>query len=209
MKCIYLLRIFLTFFAVAVGLGACARTENVSPHRGEHTVTAIFAGGCFWCMQRDFEQLPGVVDVEAGYTGGWLSSPSYAAVSLGGTGHTEAVRVYYDPAVLSYRQLVDYFWRHIDPTVKNRQFCDIGSQYRSGIYWLDDEQRQIALSSRADLLNSGRFKTIHTELAPAAEFWLAEEYHQGYARRNPLRYNYYRFACGRDARVAEVWSGAR
>ncbi|HPT49522.1 MAG TPA: peptide-methionine (S)-S-oxide reductase MsrA [Accumulibacter sp.] len=209
MKINRLLKILLAFVAVAVGLAACTRIENVSRHRGGQTATAIFAGGCFWCMQRDFEQLSGVVDVEAGYTGGWLSSPNYEAVSLGDTGHTEAVRVYYDPTVLSYRQLVDYFWRHIDPTVKNRQFCDIGSQYRSAIYWQDDEQRQIAMNSLAALLNSGRFKMIYTEMAPAAEFWPAEDYHQGYARKNPLRYNYYRFACGRDARVAEVWGSVK
>lgn len=172
---------------------------------GGKRATAIFAGGCFWCIEKDFEKLPGVIEVESGYTAGRTKNPSYEAVSSGSTGHTEAVRVSYDPARVSYSQLVDYFWRHIDPTVKDRQFCDIGSQYRSGIYWQNEAERQVAESSRQALIGSGRFKEIHTELAPASAFWLAEDYHQDYYKKNPIRYNYYRAACGRDARVAEVW----
>lgn len=171
--------------------------------------TAIFAGGCFWCIEKDFEQLPGVIAVESGYTAGSTKNPSYEAVGSGRTGHTEAVRVTYDPTKVSYPQLVDYFWRHIDPTVKDRQFCDIGPQYRSGIYWQNEAERQVAESSRQALLNSGRFKTIHTELAPASAFWLAEDYHQDYYKKNPLRYSYYRAACGRDARVAELWGAPK
>ena len=167
--------------------------------------TAIFAGGCFWCMERDFESLPGVVEVESGYTAGFTSHPDYFSVSEGRTGHTEAVRVIYDPARLSYAQLVAFFWRHVDPTAKDRQFCDTGKQYRSGIYWQNDQEREIAERSRDDLLASGRFRNIHTELAPASSFWMAESFHQDYYKKNPLRYGYYRFACGRDARLAELW----
>lgn len=169
------------------------------------TATAVFAGGCFWCIEKDFEKLPGVVEVESGYTAGKTPNPTYEQVSNGHTGHTEAVRVIYDPAKVSYAQLVEYFWRHIDPTVKDRQFCDIGTQYRSGIYWGNATERQVAEASRDALLKSGRFKTIHTELAPASAFYLAEAYHQDYYKKNELRYSYYRLSCGRDARVKELW----
>lgn len=171
------------------------------------SATAIFAGGCFWCIESDFEKLPGVIEVESGYTGGKTANPSYEQVSSGGTGHAEAVRVIYDPKKVSYPQLLDYFWRHIDPTVKDRQFCDVGNQYRSGIYWQNEAERKAAEASRDALLKSGKFKAIHTELAPATAFWLAETYHQDYYKKNPIRYAYYRKSCGRDARVEEVWSG--
>jgi len=167
--------------------------------------TAIFAGGCFWCMERDFESLAGVIEVESGYTAGFTTHPDYFSVSEGRTGHTEAVRVIYDPARVSYAQLVEFFWRHIDPTVKDRQFCDTGNQYRSGIYWQTPQEQEIAERSRDALLAGGRFRNIYTELAPASVFWMAEDFHQDYYKKNPLRYGYYRFACGRDARVAELW----
>lgn len=169
------------------------------------SASAVFAGGCFWCIEADFEKLPGVLSVESGYTAGKTANPTYEQVSNGHTGHTEAVRVRYDPAKVTYAQLVEYFWRHIDPTVKDRQFCDIGSHYRSGIYWGNDTERRVAEASRDALLKSGRFKTIHTELAPASVFYLAEEYHQDYYKKNELRYNYYRLSCGRDARVKSLW----
>jgi peptide-methionine (S)-S-oxide reductase len=169
------------------------------------TATAIFAGGCFWCVEKDFEKLPGVVEAVSGYTAGKTANPTYQQVSNGQTGHTEAVKVTYDPAKVSYSQLVEYFWRHIDPTVKDRQFCDVGSQYRSGIYWQNEAERATAEASRDALLNSGRFSTIHTELAPSSAFYLAEDYHQDYYKKNELRYNYYRLSCGRDARVKKLW----
>jgi len=172
---------------------------------GNPTAYALFAGGCFWCVEADFEKLPGVLAVESGYTAGQTAYPTYEQVSNGHTGHTEAVRVQYDPAKVSYPQLVEYFWRHIDPTVKDRQFCDIGNQYRSGIYWQNDTERQVAEASREALLKTGRFSTIHTELAPASPFYLAEDYHQDYYKKNELRYNYYRLSCGRDARVKKLW----
>lgn len=167
--------------------------------------TAIFAGGCFWCIEKDFEKLPGVIEAESGYTSGKTVAPTYEQVSAGITGHTEAVRVTYDPAKVSYPQLVDYFWRHIDPTVKDRQFCDEGSQYRSGIYWQNEAERKVAEGSRDEFVKSKRFPVIHTEVLPASRFWPAEDYHQNYYKKNPVRYNYYRTSCGRDARVEALW----
>jgi peptide-methionine (S)-S-oxide reductase len=170
--------------------------------------TAIFAGGCFWCIEADFEKLPGVLGAESGYTGGQTVNPSYEQVSAGNTGHTEAIRVSYDPQKVSYPQLLDYFWRHIDPTVKNRQFCDIGTQYRSGIYWQNEAERKAAESSRDALLASGKLPRIETEIAAATAFYPAEEYHQDYYKKNPIRYAYYRQGCGRDARVKQIWGGS-
>ncbi|EXI76628.1 MAG TPA: peptide-methionine (S)-S-oxide reductase MsrA [Candidatus Accumulibacter phosphatis] len=167
--------------------------------------TAIFAGGCFWCIEADFEKLPGVIAVESGYTAGRTPKPTYEQVSSGNTGHTEAVRVSYDARQLSYGQLLDYFWRHIDPTVRNRQFCDVGSQYRSGIYWQNEVERKAAEGSRDALLASGKLPRIETEIAAASVFYLAEEYHQDYYRKNSVRYSYYRLSCGRDARVRQIW----
>jgi peptide-methionine (S)-S-oxide reductase len=169
------------------------------------TATAIFAGGCFWCTESDFEKLPGVIEAESGYTAGKVANPTYELVSNGHTGHAEAVRVIYDPDKVSYAKLVDHFWRTIDPTEKDRQFCDIGDQYRTGIYWGNEAERQVVLASRDDLLKTGRFKAIYTELAPASTFYKAEDYHQNYYKKNPVRYNYYRLSCGRDAQLKRVW----
>ena len=170
--------------------------------------TAIFAGGCFWCIEADFEKLPGVLAAESGYTGGRTANPSYEQVSAGNTGHTEAIRVSYDPQRLSYPQLLDYFWRHIDPTVRNRQFCDVGTQYRSGIYWQNEAERKAAESSRDALLASGKLPHIETEIVAATTFYPAEEYHQDYYKKNPIRYAYYRQGCGRDARVKQIWGSS-
>ncbi|OGS92025.1 MAG: peptide-methionine (S)-S-oxide reductase [Gallionellales bacterium GWA2_60_18] len=177
----------------------CAAAANAE------TKTAIFAGGCFWCIEADFEKLSGVIAVESGYIGGKSPDPTYEQVSRGGTGHTEAVRVQYDPQRVGYDKLLDYFWRHIDPTVKDRQFCDAGSQYRSGIYYQDAEEEKQARASKAALEKSGRFARIHTEIEAAGVFYPAEEYHQDYYKKNPVRYNYYRYGCGRDARVKSLW----
>ena len=188
---------------VVTGQRAIA-TESPPP-KTERAAPAIFAGGCFWCTESDFETVPGVIDAQSGYTGGKAVNPTYEQVSAGGTGHTEAVRVTYDPARVSYAQLVDFFWRTIDPTVKNRQFCDVGSQYRSAIFWQTEEERTIAEKSRDALLASGKFKEIHTEIVQASAFYVAEEYHQAYYKKNPLRYNYYRHGCGRDDRLEDLW----
>ena len=190
---------------LAVTVHAQSRQMEPTPSYSGPGATAIFAGGCFWCVEQDFEKLHGVLEVESGYTAGWTENPSYESVSHGNTGHAEAVKVHYDPEKISYGQLVEYFWRHIDPTVKDRQFCDTGTPYRSGIYWQNEGEREVAEASRDALLASGRFRNIYTELAPATTFWRAEEYHQDYYKKNPLRYSYYRTVCGRDARVAAIW----
>jgi peptide-methionine (S)-S-oxide reductase len=192
-----------TLFALTLSSAIAA---DVAGTAGE--ASAIFASGCFWCTESDFEKLPGVISAESGYTAGRTANPSYEEVSAGGTGHTEAVRVRYDPARVSYPQMLDHFWRNVDPTVKDSQFCDHGTQYRSGIYFLDDAQRKAAEASRDALLKSGRFAQIHTEIVAATTFYPAEEYHQDYYKKNPLRYNLYRRGCGRDARLEQLW-GAR
>ena len=192
--------------SLCLTLAGTAQAAAAPASTAAGSATAIFAGGCFWCTESDFEKLPGVITAESGYTGGKVVNPGYKDVSAGTTGHTEAVRVTYDPKLVSYARLVDYFWRTIDPTVKDRQFCDVGSQYRSGIYWQNEAERKIAEASRDALLKSGRFKTIHTEIIAASQFWPAEEYHQDYYKKNPIRYQYYRTGCGRDARLREVWS---
>lgn len=170
------------------------------------TATALFAGGCFWCVEADFEKLPGVLGVESGYTGGRTANPTYEDVSAGNTGHTESARVTYDPSKVSYPKLLDYFWHHIDPTVKDRQFCDVGNQYRSAIFYDSEAQHQLIEASKGAILKSGALKEIYTQIAPATQFYPAEDYHQGYYKKNPVRYAYYRRSCGRDARVAEVWN---
>ncbi|MBN1209275.1 MAG: peptide-methionine (S)-S-oxide reductase MsrA [Myxococcaceae bacterium] len=168
--------------------------------------TATFAGGCFWCMEPPFDKLPGVVSTTSGYTGGTKANPTYEEVSEGGTGHAEAVQIVYDPSKVSYAQLLEIFWRNVDPLTPNAQFCDKGSQYRSAIFFQDAEQQRLAEESKRKLEASGRFKQpIVTELVSASAFYPAEEYHQDYYQKNPLRYRYYRFGCGRDARLKEVW----
>jgi peptide-methionine (S)-S-oxide reductase len=183
--------------------GMAAQPATATP--AAKNATAIFAGGCFWCVEADFDKVPGVVDTESGYTGGQVSNPTYEQVSRGGTGHAEAVRITFDPKKITYEQLLDYFWRHIDPTVKDRQFCDTGDQYRSAIFYQGDAQRLAAEASKTRLEKSGRFPRIYTEVVPAGAFYPAEEYHQDYYNKNPIRYKYYRTGCRRDARVSEVW----
>lgn len=168
--------------------------------------TATFAGGCFWCVQADFEKVKGVVNVLAGYTGGHVENPTYEEVSSGGTGHVEAVEVFYDPKRVSYDQLLDFFWRHINPTDAGGQFVDRGLQYRSIIFYHNEEQRVAAEKSRRELEKSGRFgKPIVTLILPFSKFYKAEEYHQDYYKKNPIRYHYYRFLSGRDQFLAKVW----
>jgi peptide-methionine (S)-S-oxide reductase len=200
-----LIRLAPLLCAMALALNAFAQQPGAAaPARA---ATAIFAGGCFWCVEADFEKLPGVLDAESGYTGGPLKDPTYEQVSHGGTGHAESVRVRYDPAKVTYRQLLDYFWHHIDPTVKDRQFCDSGPQYRSVIFYQSEGERLVAEASKAELEKSGRLSHIYTEIVAASTFYPAEEYHQDYYKKNPIRYSFYRSRCGRDARVAEVWGG--
>ncbi len=171
---------------------------------------AIFAGGCFWCMEPPFEKLDGVISVTSGYIGGEKKNPTYGEVSAGGTGHAEAVEILFDPARVGYERLLEVFWRNIDPTDPGGQFVDRGSQYRSGIFVLDEEQRRLAEASREALEQSGRFeKTIVTEIVAAGTFYPAEKYHQDYYKENPLRYNYYRWGSGRDRFLDKVWGKDR
>jgi len=167
---------------------------------------ATFAGGCFWCMEAPFDKLPGVVSVTPGYSGGSTKNPTYEQVSSGGTGHAEVVQIVFDPSKTSYSRLLDIFWHNIDPTVTDRQFCDVGNQYRSAIFYHSEEQRRAALQSKSALEKNKPFKAaIVTEITPAGEFYAAEEYHQQYYKKNPLRYSYYRSSCGRDRRLKELW----
>ncbi len=167
---------------------------------------ATFAGGCFWCTQADFEKLPGVVKVISGYTGGNKENPTYAEVSSGGTGHVEAVQVYYDPSKITYEELLDYFWKHVDPTDAGGQFVDRGSQYRSVIFYHDEEQKRSAEKSKEALSKSGRFnKPIVTEILQFTKFFKAEDYHQGYYKTHPLKYKFYRFESGRDQFLEKAW----
>jgi peptide-methionine (S)-S-oxide reductase len=170
---------------------------------------ATFAGGCFWCMESPFDKLPGVVSVTVGYTGGTVENPTYEQVSAGVTGHAEAVQIVYNPSEIGYEKLLDVFWHNTDPTVKDRQFCDVGSQYRPGIFYHSEEQRLLALRSKEALEKTKPFKEpILTEVTAAGEFYPAEEYHQHYYRKNPIRYKYYRSGCGRDRRLKELWGDA-
>jgi peptide-methionine (S)-S-oxide reductase len=170
---------------------------------------ATFAGGCFWCMEHPFDEIPGVISVTAGYTGGWKKNPTYEEVSAGGTGHAESVQIIYDPKKVTYEKLLSVYWHNIDPTAKDRQFCDSGHQYRSAIFYHNEEQHRLALQSKALLEKNKPFKgTIETEIVPAGEFYPAEEYHQHYYKKNPIRYKFYRFSCGRDQRLKELWSDA-
>jgi peptide-methionine (S)-S-oxide reductase len=170
---------------------------------------ATFAGGCFWCMEHPFDEIPGVVSVTVGYTGGWKKDPTYEEVSAGGTGHAESVQIVYDPTKVTYEKLLSVFWHNIDPTTKDRQFCDSGHQYRSAIFYHNDEQNRLAEQSKELLEKNKPFKgAIVTEIVPAGPFYPAEEYHQHYYKKNPIRYRFYRFSCGRDHRLKELWGDA-
>lgn len=167
---------------------------------------AIFAGGCFWCVESDFDKVPGVQKTISGYIGGHVKNPSYRQVAAKKTGHAEAVQITFDRRQVSYEKLLQVYWRSIDPTTPNRQFCDKGSPYRTAIFTLDERQHELALASRARLEKSKPFKApIVTEITAAGEFYPAEEYHQDYYLKNPIRYKYYRYSCGRDQRLEKLW----
>lgn len=195
----------LTFTALLLGSATLASAQAPTVK----TAKATFAGGCFWCMEAPYDKLPGVTSTISGYIGGTVKNPTYEQVSTGRTGHTEAVQVEYDPAKVSYEKLLEVFWANIDPTVKNAQFCDHGSQYRSGIFYHDDTQRKLAEASKTTLDKTKPFKQpIVTEITRASEFYAAEDYHQDYYQKNPVRYKLYRNGCGRDARLKELWGKA-
>lgn len=188
------------FLVLLINTNAFAADPN-----GKYKV-ATFAGGCFWCLESDMDKVDGVVKTISGYMGGHLKNPSYKQVSAGTSGHTEVVQITYNPQRVTYQQLLEKFWMNIDPTVKDQQFCDRGSQYRSAIFYHDQSQKQAAEQSLAELEKNKPFKgNIFTEINSAQTFYAAEEYHQDYYKKNPVRYNYYRFSCGRDKRLAEIW----
>jgi peptide-methionine (S)-S-oxide reductase len=185
--------------ALCLAFAASAAGQGASQQQ-----IATFAGGCFWCVEADFDKVPGVVSTTSGYTGGQVANPSYEQVSHGGTGHAEAVEIAFDPAKVSYQKLLDVFWHNIDPLAKDYQFCDHGRQYRSAIFYHGEEQRRLAEASKAEVAKRLE-QPIATEIVPAGPFYKAEEYHQDYYMKNPIRYKFYRFNCGRDARLEAVW----
>ena len=211
MKTIILIGIVITFMAVLVGF---QKTNNLKDNMDttmdinqKDLSEATFAGGCFWCTESDFEKFDGVVDVISGYVGGQTQNPTYQEVSAGGTGHAEAIRVRYDPQKITYNELLDIFWRHVDPTDPGGQFVDRGSQYRPAIFYHDDDQKRLAEESKKKLDASGRFsKPIATEIVPVSEFYPAEDYHQDYYKKNPLRYKLYRHHSGRDQFLEKAWA---
>jgi len=181
--------------AAAVG-GASAQDK---------TAKAIFAGGCFWCVEADFDKVPGVISTTSGYINGTVKNPTYKQVSAGGTGHAEAVEIVYDPAKVTYAKLLDVFWRNIDPLVKDKQFCDSGDMYRTAIFYLDDEQKQLADETRKKVAAKFAPRVVYTEISKADTFYPAEDYHQDYYKKNEARYNFYRWNCGRDQRLEQLW----
>jgi peptide-methionine (S)-S-oxide reductase len=190
------------FAALVLGLGTAGLLLASPPERE----SAVFAGGCFWCEETAFEGLPGVISVTSGYIGGHKKNPTYDEVSAGGTGHAEAVEVIYDAKAITYAKLLDVFWRNVDPLQANGQFCDHGTQYRSGIFYRGEAQRQAAEASKRKLEEEPRFRgKIVTQIVPATTFHRAEEYHQDFYKKNPVRYHMYRAGCGRDARLKAIW----
>jgi len=187
-------------FAIVTAL---AGAQTAAP---ANTAKATFAGGCFWCVEADFDKVPGVLSTTSGYTGGSVANPTYDQVSSKRTGHAEAVEIVYDPSQVSYEKLVEHYWRTIDPTTKDAQFCDHGSPYRTAIFANDAAQLKAAKASLDALQKSKPFKDpIVTEIVLAGPFYKAEDYHQDYYKKNPVRYQYYRAACGRDARLKQLW----
>ena len=194
------------FALVWLGISSQANAQTAKPAPKPATAKATFAGGCFWCMEPPYDKLPGVISTISGYMGGKTKNPTYEAVTTGMTGHTEVVQVEYDPSKVTYAQLLEVFWRNIDPTQKDGQFCDQGSQYRTAIFYHGDEQKKLAEASKAALVKGKPFKgDIVTEVTAAPEFYRAEEYHQDFYKKNPQRYKLYRTGCGRDARLVALW----
>ncbi|WZN60173.1 peptide methionine sulfoxide reductase MsrA [Chloropicon roscoffensis] len=190
-----------------LGLGEPAAAQDALPPPEAGLEVATFAGGCFWCMEPPFDKTDGVIATTSGYTGGDEPSPSYRQVSAGVTGHAESLQVLYDPKVVSYEELLQVYWHQIDPTVKDRQFCDGGKQYRSAIFYQNETQKEAAYASFVKYRDSGVFgtKKLYTEIKPAKPFWPAEDYHQDYYLKKPILYKYYRFNCGRDQYLRSIW----
>ena len=197
-------RLLTAIFALAAAAASVSAGAAGPQTSSSGLATATFAGGCFWCMEPPFDKLPGVVSTTSGYIGGTVANPTYEQVSSGGTGHTEAVQVAYDPSAISYETLLEVFWRNVDAVDADGQFCDRGSQYRPGIYYHSDEQKRLAESSKARV-GSRLAAPVAVEIERAGPFYRAEEYHQNYYEKNPVRYKFYRWNCGRDARLEELW----
>lgn len=195
------------FLVSLLAVGVAGAANDAKPGAdGRKLEKATFAGGCFWCMEEALDKVDGVVSTTSGYTGGRTKNPTYEDVSAGGTGHAEAVEILYDPTKVTYARILDVFWRNIDPTTPNAQFCDHGNQYRSAIFYHDETQKRLAEESKKKLTQSKPFKEpIATEIVPAAAFYSAEEYHQNFYEKNPLRYKVYKFNCGRTQRLQELW----
>ncbi len=195
----------LEFVALLIG-GIIVGPQGGLAAEERHIATATFAGGCFWCMEEAYEKVEGVVSVISGYTGGQVANPTYDQVSAGGTGHTESIQVNYDPNKVTYQHLLEVFWRNVDPTTPNAQFCDHGNQYRTAIFYHDDMQKRLIDASKQALEKSKSFpQPIVTEILPTAAFYLAEDYHQDFYLKNPVRYKFYKWNCGRSQRLEQLW----
>ena len=206
---IVVLAIFFLGYAMLSSATGKSDTRDRIPEAEMKARSAVFAGGCFWCTESDFEKVPGVIEVISGYTGGHVANPTYKQVSSGGTGHVEAVKVVYDPGRIDYAALLAHFWRQVDPTDPGGQFVDRGAQYRSAIFYADEIEHRLAESSKRDLASTGRFeKPIVTDILPLGPFYAAEPYHQNYYKNNPLRYHYYRSRSGRDQFLEKAWADA-
>jgi peptide-methionine (S)-S-oxide reductase len=191
---------------LAAAVGAAVAQPAPSSPKPATQASAIFAGGCFWCVESDFDKVKGVISTTSGYIGGHLDNPTYKQVSGGSTGHAEAVEVVYDPSKVTYEKLLHVFWRTIDPLAKDRQFCDTGSEYRSAIFVRSEEQKKAAEASKKELVDSKRFSAaIQTQIVAAGKFYAAEDYHQDFYLKNPTKYKFYRWNCGRDQRLKELW----
>ena len=191
---------------IAAAVLAASATSSVLAATDDELATATFAGGCFWCVESDFDTVPGVVETISGYTGGTADNPTYKQVTAGGTGHREAVQIRYDPKQVSYERLLHIFWRSVDPTDGGGQFCDRGESYQTAIFVGNEEERRLAEASREMLEQSMVLDApVITPIEPAGEFYPAEDYHQDYYTKNPVRYRFYRFSCGRDSQVQQVW----
>ncbi len=191
-------------FLVALAGLLLGITLTAAAVESKATATAIFAGGCFWCMVHPFDALPGVVSVTSGYTGGHKANPTYREVSSGSTGHVESVQVVYDPAQITYQKLLDVYWHNVDPLDSGGQFCDRGDTYKTAIFYQNEEQKRLAAQSKTAIEKQLKY-SLATAIRPAGTFYVAEDYHQNYYKKNPLRYNYYRYTCGRDQRLEELW----
>ncbi len=206
MKALAGFALFVSLLLAADHVGAESSQKGADSSGSESMAKATFAGGCFWCMEPPFDKLDGVVSTTSGYSGGDKVNPTYKEVSAGGTGHTEVVQIVFDPGKIGYAELLEVFWRNIDPTTSDRQFCDVGDQYRSAVFYHDGEQERLAEESKQAIEDSGRLPgPVVTEITEFGGFWPAEDYHQDYYEKNPIRYKYYRYRCGRDQRLEELW----